>query len=87
MQAGLEIAPGVRRLARGHRLRGAGDDDRAAGVSTFGTKVDNPVGLANDIDIVLDGNNRIAVINQPVDQLVKSGGVGNVQAGRRWFNF
>jgi len=38
-------------------------------VATFGSKVDDPVGAANHIEVVLDYEHRIALVHQPLNHI------------------
>ena len=50
----LQRDPGVRRCARHHLAHGAGDDHLASGLAAFRAEVDDPVGGADHVEIVLD---------------------------------
>ena len=53
----------------GDLLGGSGGDDLAAGVAAFGAEVDDPVGGLDDVEIVLDDEQRAAA----VDELAEGG--------------
>ena len=42
------------------------EDDRAALIAAFWTHINDPVGVANHIQVVLNHNHRVAAIDQPV---------------------
>lgn len=58
-------------------------NDPAAARSAFGAKVDHPISALDDIEIVLDNNNRIAAINKPLKHFQKHVDIGKMQTGRR----
>jgi hypothetical protein len=43
---------------------GAGDDELTAGVAAFGAEIDQPVGGAHDVQVVLDHQQRVADLQQ-----------------------
>ena len=51
---------GVRRRMRHHLRRRAGDDDLAARVAALGAEIDDPVGGADHVEVVLDDHQRMA---------------------------
>ena len=60
-----------------------GDDDAAAAGAAFRAQVDHPVGLGDHVQVVLDDDDAVAAVDQPVqhaDQLLH---VGHVQPDRR----
>jgi hypothetical protein len=64
------------------RSGGHGEDLAAAGAA-FGAEVDDPVGLLDDVEVVLDRDDGVAAVDeavQDVDQLLD---VGEVEAGGR----
>ena len=65
----LQILSGVALFAGGHLFRGAGADDGAAAGTAFRAKVDQVIGNLNDIQIVLDDQNGIALIHQRLQYL------------------
>ena len=66
LQRLLEEAAGVGGRVSGHLLRCAGDNDFTATGSTFWTEVDDPVGGLDDIQVVFDDNDGVAMIAQAV---------------------
>src|SRR5687767_3448663 len=74
------------------RERGAGgdevgwralEDDPAAVVAGAGAEVDDPVGVRHDRLVVLDDDDRLAGVHEPVEQAEQLLDVGEVQAGGR----
>jgi hypothetical protein len=47
---------------------GTREDDPAAVVSGAGAEVDDPVGVGHNRLVVLDGDDRLAVVDEPVEQ-------------------
>ncbi len=58
-------------------------DDPAPFVSRFGAQVDNPVGRLDHVEIVLDDDDRVALLDEAVEHLEQLVDVVEVQAGRR----
>ncbi len=50
--------------AGGNNLGGAGHDNATAAVATFGTEVDDVVGAADNVEIVLDDEHRVSGVAQ-----------------------
>ena len=44
----------------------AGGDDLAAASTAFGAKIDHPIGTLDNIQVMFDDDNRVAVINEPL---------------------
>jgi hypothetical protein len=65
-----------------HLLRRALGDDGAAAFAAFGAHVDEPVGALDDVQIVLDHEDRVAQVGQAIEHIQKVLDVGEVQAGR-----
>ena len=59
------------------------EDDPAAVVAGAGTEVDDPVGVRHDRLVVLDHDDRLAGVHEPVEQAEQLLDVGEVQAGGR----
>ena len=78
----LQKRSGVRRLAPSHLLWSAGGDDPAAAVSAFGSQIDHVVGRLDDVHVMLDQQDSVAGIDQPVERLEEPFDVREVQAGR-----
>ncbi len=54
-------------LHRGDVLGGAGGDDVAAAIAAFGTEVYDPVGGLDDFEVVLDDEDRVAGLDEGVE--------------------
>ena len=63
--------------------RGPLEDDRPAVVARAGTDVDDPVGVRHDGLVVLDDDDAVARLDEPVEQGEHVLDVGEVQPGRR----
>ena len=59
------------------------EDDPAAVVARAGAEVDDPVGVRHDRLVVLDHDDRLAGVDEPVEQAEQLLDVGQVQAGGR----
>jgi hypothetical protein len=80
---GEEVVPGPRRR---HRRQIAGRPavkDGASLLSGPGTDVDDPVGMPDHVEVVLDHEERVARCLQPVERAQQGPGIGRVQPGRR----
>ena len=64
-------------------LRRALRDDGAALVAAFRPEVDDVIGHFNDIEIVLDDENRVALVAKRLEDFQKLFDVGYMEAGRR----
>src|SRR5579885_2919858 len=64
-------------------LRRAGGDDLAAAVTAFRTEIDDPIRSLDDVKIVLDDDDGVAVVAQPVQHAEQLLDVVEVQAGGR----
>src|SRR5699024_11838184 len=58
-------------------------DDLSAVVSGLGADVDDPVGRGDDVEVVLDHNERRSGIDKPVEQSDEPGDVSDVQSRSR----
>ena len=56
-------------------------DNAAAFFSALGAEIQNPVGVADHIEIVLDDDDRISEIGEPVQNIEQLAYVVEVQAG------
>ena len=65
----------------GDILRGAGDHDLTAANAAFRAQVDDPVGGLDDVEVVLDDDDGVAVIAQPVQYGQRLRDVVEMQAG------
>ena len=60
-----------------------GGDDRAARLAALGPHVDQPVGGLDHVEVVLDHDDRVALVDEPLQHLEQPLDVGEVQARRR----
>ena len=74
--------PGVARGAGGDDVRGAGGDDLAALVAAVGAEVDDPVGGFDDVEIVFDDDDGVALVDEGVEDFEEFADVFEVEAGR-----
>src|SRR5690348_10075632 len=72
---------GVGLLVPGNRLWRSLRDDLTAFLATFRTKVDDPVGVSDHIQVVLDNNDRIAEIAKPMEDIQQLFHIVKVQSG------
>ncbi|CAK9134584.1 unnamed protein product, partial [Ilex paraguariensis] len=74
---------GLRLRLNGHQILGrAGRDDAAAVLSAFGAEVDDPVGLGDHVQVMLDDDHAVARIDQAVQHADELVHIGHVQAHR-----
>src|SRR6516165_4768424 len=79
-KAGEGLA-GVRLFGARDLFRGALGDDPAAALSAFGAKVDDPVGLLDDVEMVLDDEHGVAQIDEALQDVEEFADVVEMQAG------
>src|SRR5215217_2521450 len=80
---GREVLAGERG-AGGDEVGGCAlEDDPAAVVAGAGAEVDDPVGVRHDRLVVLDDDDRLAGVDEPVEQAEQLLDVGEVEAGGR----
>ena len=84
----------VGKIASGERVGkfldlfvGSGADDFAATFSRARTEVEDVVGGAHDVGIVLDDENRVSQIAQAVQDFYQAVGVATVQADGRFVEY
>src|SRR5687767_6808238 len=85
-ESGLVVAQrlaGVRGRVRGDLIWRAGRDDLAAGVAALGAQVDDPVGGADYVEVVLDHDERVPRGDELAEGAQQPGDVVEVQAGGR----
>src|SRR5581483_3784320 len=58
-------------------------DEAAAGVAALGAEVDHPVGALDDLEVVLDHDERMAALDEPGEADEELVDVGQVKPGRR----
>ena len=83
LQVRPQINAGVRALDRGDFCRRAHRDDLAAFVAAFGAEIDDVVGAFDDFQIVLDDDDRVALVDQLVKRPEQPLDIVEVQAGGR----
>src|SRR5712691_4890314 len=70
--------------ARGNEVGGGAlEDDPAAVVAGAGAKVDDPVGVRHDPLVMLDDDDRLAGVDEPVEQAEQLLDIGEVEASGR----
>ena len=80
LRVGAQRGPGVRGGVARHLIRRAFGHDLAAGVATLGAQVDQPVGGAHDVEVVLDHHQRMPGVQQLAEGAHQLGDVVEVQA-------
>src|ERR1035437_1436120 len=65
----------------GDLFGGAFSDDLAAGCTAFGAEVDDPIGGLDDIEIVLDDNQRAATVDELAEGGEELGDIVEMEAG------
>ena len=79
-----ERASGVRRGDL-HDFNGrAGTDDTAAGFAALRTQIDDPIGCTNDVQVVLDHQQRVPGIDQPPEGTQELCDIVEMQPGGRF---
>ena len=66
---------------RCHLLGRALGHDAPAASAALGAQVDDPVGRLDDVEVVLDDDDGVAVVDEPVQHLQQLLDIGEVQAG------
>ena len=85
-RAGTSIV-GAQKLASirvgdgGDLFGGAFGDDAAAAFAAFGAEVDDPVGVADDVEVVLDDDDGVAEVGEAVQDFEQLADVVEVEAG------
>ncbi|MCY1339899.1 hypothetical protein D9M69_257990 [compost metagenome] len=74
---------GMRRGAALHVFGRAGADHAAAGIAALGTQVDQPVGGADHVEVVLDHDQRMAAVEQLAEGQHQLGDIVEVQTRGR----
>jgi len=65
-------------------LRCPGGNDLTAGLACFRTDIDNVIRFRDYAEIVLNHDDSMTVVYQPVQQVQQQFNVGHVQANRRF---
>ena len=63
-----EVFAGPGGFALGDLFGGAGGGDLAAGGAGFGAEVDDPVGALDDVEVVLDDDEGVALIDEALEE-------------------
>src|SRR3974377_2215297 len=71
---------GVRLFGARDLFRGTLRDDAAPALPAFGTEVDNPVGLLDDVQMVLDDEHGVAQIDEALENVEQLAHVVEMQA-------
>ncbi len=74
----------VRLFAAHHRFRRTLHYDSAARFATFRAKINDPVGLLNHVQVVLNDQHGVAERNQPLKNVQQLPNVIKMQSGRRF---
>ena len=69
---------------RGDRLGCSDGDDLATALATFRAEVDEPVGLLDHVEVVLDHEHGVACIDEPLEHLQELLDIGEMKAGCRF---
>ncbi len=87
VRAGHELGEQRRRVRAGgpsrHRIDCSLSDDAAACFAAFGTEIDDPVGIGDHIEVVLDHHDGVARVDEPVQHADQLLDVGHVQPDGR----
>src|SRR5947209_19881994 len=67
----------------GHVFRSADRDHLAARFAALGAEIDDPVGLLDHIEVVLDHDHGVATVDETLQRLEQLLDVGAVETGRR----
>ena len=72
---------GVRAFDGGDLFGRAVGDDLAAAFAAFGAEVDDPVGVADDVEVVLDDDDGVAEVGEAMEDVEELADVVEVEAG------
>lgn len=79
----VEIAAGVAALRRDDIGGRASGDDLAAAIAALGSEIDDPIGRLDDLEIMLDDDDAIALIDEFVQHFEQFCDIVEMQARRR----
>src|SRR5438270_9308787 len=82
-QNAAEISSGVRRLYFRQRLRNSRSNELPAFIARFRPEIDNPISALDHFQVVLDHDNGVPPIDQPLKQPHQDRDVIEMQASRR----
>lgn len=80
-----EEGTGAAALALAQAVERALIEDFAAVLSAFGADFDDVVGFGDDIEMVLDDNDGVALIDEPVEEIDQAATVTEMEADGRLF--
>ena len=83
-ESGGQVVTGEGRLMLGHVRRRSGRDDAPAVAPAPRAEVDDPVGLGDEVEVVLDHDHRMALIHQLIQAIEQALNVREVQARGRF---
>src|ERR1700694_4390946 len=78
--AGESLA-GVGPFGAGNEFGRALRDDAAAAFAAFGAEVDDPVGLLDDVEMVLDDEHGVAEIDEALENIEEFSNIVEMEAG------
>ena len=81
LQNSSQVAAGMTGGVLSDFLWSASDQDLAALVTTFRAEIDNPVAATDHVKIVLDADDRIALVHQPLHHIHQLVHVVEAEAG------
>jgi len=79
-----EESGGVGAAGRGDRFRGAGSDQLSAVLAGFGAEIEDPVGIFDDVQVVLDHQQGISLFDQTMKQGNQQSDVLQMKTGGRF---
>src|SRR5204863_739921 len=65
-----------------HHFRSALSDDAAAAAPPFRTEIDHVIGRLDDVEVVLDDHDRVALVDELVEHVEQLVRVGEMEARR-----
>src|SRR6185312_17570883 len=83
LHQGRKRASRMRGAAGGHLVDGTGAHQRTSADAAFGAEIDQPVGAADEVEVVLDGDDGVAGFEQAGERGEQHLDVAAVQAGGR----
>src|ERR1700722_8348597 len=85
VEEAMEKLAGMRAFVAGDLLGCAFGHNAAARFAAFGAEVDDPVRLGDEVKIMFDDDDRMAGIDETLEDTDKAADVGNVQSDGRLF--
>ncbi len=80
----LQKLPGIRFLLLHYLLRRTLSNNPSPLISSFRTKIDDPVGILDHIQVMLDYDHRVPGSGQPLEDTEEFVDIGEVKTGRRF---